>query len=209
MSYIGFAGQLRVGKDTSADYIKGTLNEKLGSEYWRRDAFASSLKKYFCDLFDLTLKELEEWKVKDEIPEKLDIPMRVGLKNFGEGMRQIKSSIWIDLVFRDGSPKIISDVRYINELIAIKNKKGFNVLVINPNRVNYDDHPSEAALRPLILWAINNKSVSIPNKEIHKDMPYGMEFVDYILWNDGTLEDLYMRINERLVPVVSKFSFVS
>lgn len=207
MAFIGIAGQRQVGKDTTANKLKESLNSKLKSEYWKRSSFAYNVKKIFCDTFDFDPDLIDEWKIKDEVPNGIDIPVRQALIEVGNGFRKIRSSIWIDLIFKDKSPQIISDVRFINELVATMDHNGYNVLIVNPNKINYD--PAEQELLPLILWAINNPDVIIPPKDAFERLgaPISIKYINYILWNDKSIEDLYRKIdNDLLLDIAKNFS---
>lgn len=195
---LGVAGQLANGKDTVADYIYEIFVSR-GCKNWQRRSFASNVKKIFCDVFLKTSEYIEEWKRKKEVPDDLDCTVRDGLQQIGDGFRKIKSSIWIDLAFRDNVDKIISDVRYINELKKINSLGGFNILVVRPDMINDDPNGSEAQLKPLAEWAITNPEIAFPSVAIQdnmiEDYPDGLQYVDLILLNDGDVESLKRKID--------------
>ena len=192
---ICISGQLRNGKDTLADYLAA---KNMFDEYWKRVSFAGPLKDLFCSLFEFSKEEMEEWKVKAEIPSKIDIPVRDALRIIGNELRQIKSTIWIDLALRWDDNLIISDGRYNNERKIVKEKCGYNVLIYHPNRINYDDAPSESELREMVVWANRNPNVLYPRAIF--DKPQILNNVDFILRNDSTLEDLYKKTDDILIP---------
>jgi hypothetical protein len=199
---IGVAGQIANGKDTTADYIYDQLISS-GETKWQRRSFAVNVKKVFCDIFLKTPEYVEEWKRKSEIPEDLDCTVRSGLQMIGDGFRKIKSTIWIDLAFRDDDDKIISDVRYINELERIKSLGGLTILVVRPDMINDDPNGSEAQLRPLAEWAVNHPDKVFPNDEVLptvNDRPFGLEYVDIILINDTDVNALKSKIDEVVLP---------
>lgn len=209
--YIAIAGQLQFGKDTTADYLHTKLNERLGKDFWRRSAFAYNVKRIFNETFGKDNDYIEKWKVqKGVVPPDLDMEVRTALQYIGDGFRKIKSSIWIDLVFRDKSPQILSDCRYLNELKAIDEHNGFSVLLVNPARLNSDPNGSEAEIRPLVVWAIENRW----NAENHLrhvrlipeefNAPAAMKHVNYVLFNDGSKEELYSKISDKLVPDIEE-----
>lgn len=165
MFVIGVAGQAQNGKDTLADQLqlslntweKESLDKKMADELiWNRSAFASAVKKVFCDTFGVDLAFVEQWKTVPEAPPGFDMPVRQALQFIGDGFRKIRSTIWLDLAFRDKSvPKIISDVRYINEFVRVKQEGGLNILVARPDKLNDDPNGSEAQIRPYVEWALN------------------------------------------------------
>lgn len=245
MKVIGLAGQMRAGKDTIGDCLRDQLNAyESGLHRWRRTAFAANVKKVIHDWFDVDYNFIEEWKVKDEPPPGFDMTIRKALQWVGDGFRQIRSGIWIDLIFRDEEPKIVSDVRYVNEFKAIRKHDGFNLLVARPDLMNGDPHPSEAQIRPYVQYALEHfKEGPLPNttyngervnkfrktviRETVRDSqvyfspnppptttweelpepPEAMCDFDYFLLNDGTLEDLYNKIKNQLLPYIRKFNF--
>jgi hypothetical protein len=226
---IGVAAQAQMGKDTLADRLQEKLNERLTnnrnkslseSEWnesafsWERSAFASNVKKVYADTFGVDQDFIEEWKVKDEIPPGFDMPVRKGLQFIGDGFRKIKSLIWVDLCFRDSIPKIISDVRYINEFTRVNKEGGLNILIGRPDMLNDDPNGSEAMIRPFVEWSLSN----LPNKfnvMVKGDLdaldletpPENMELFDVFIRNDGTKEELYDIVDTQLVPFVESFVF--
>jgi hypothetical protein len=125
------------------------------------------------------------------------MPVRQALQFIGDGFRKIKSDVWVDLIFREEPEKVvISDVRYCNELKAIKEKNGINILLWRPNYENNDPNQSEAQIRNLVDWYAS-KNVEGLVTDIYEDhAPYGCEFIDYFIINDGTLEDFYNKVRK-------------
>ena len=211
MKVIGVAGQAQNGKDTLADYLAKVLN-KADENYlnvWYRQAFASNVKKVFCDAFGVDNGFIEKWKVKEELPPGFDKPVRKSLQFIGDGFRQIKSSIWLDLVFKDDINKIISDTRYVNEFRRVKREGGLNILICKPDRINSDSNGSEAEIRPYVDYflSITEERFTVVKDLILTDAPEFTEEFDVFIKNDGTVEDLYNVIDEKLVPFVNFFSF--
>lgn len=245
MFVIGIAGQAQMGKDCTADRLALRLNKQhndtvdifkasLGvspsiedqeriPEYdlWRRTAFASNVKKVYCDTFDVDLDFIEKWKTNPEPPPGFDMPVRQSLQFIGDGFRKILSSIWLDLAFRDKKPSIISDVRYVNEFTRVKTEGGLNVLVGRPEKLNDDPNGSEAQIRPYIDWcfrafAPSAKFVNLRDVDYaaikgvlgdDSQPPPGMEMFDVFIRNDGTIDELYEIVDNKLVPFVHGFVF--
>lgn len=236
MHYIGVAGQAQQGKDTLADYLAFKLNEERlerrrreqllstkcslnldgKSVFWERSAFARAVKQIYCETFDKDLDFVEFWKTNPEIPPGMDMTVRKALQLIGDGFRQIQRNIWIDLMFRDTSrPKIISDARYVNELTAIHEHGGFNVLVVHPDRINEDSNGSEAQMRPFARYALGSvgwsrrskmENPTSDDKSPYADAerPEGWELVHWVIINDGTVEDLYRKA-DTLIPMIHNF----
>jgi len=191
VNIVGFAGQMQNGKDTAADYLFEKIKFKWADV--ERASFADNVKRIFCETFNVDRSFVEEWKTKSEIPEGFDLPVRQGLQQIGDGFRKIQGKIWIELAFRDRvRSAIFSDVRYINELKKIKKVGGTTVLVWRPSHENEDPNGSEAQIRPLVDWfALHPCSTPAPFLS-----PEGAEYVDHFLVNDGSIEDLYSKVDD-------------
>lgn len=219
MQVIGVAAQLANGKDVLCDYLVGKLNERLfvdGSwnfspqnqheiKPWERGAFANAVKEVYETSFGVDREFTEAWKRNPEPPPGMLMNVRKSLQFIGDGFRQIKGDIWIDIALRDTSKKlIISDSRYINEAKAVKAKDGIMIILYRPGFLNDDPNPSESQLRPLVEWCINNLNEGpIKNrKSTSKDMPEALSYYDYFLVNDGSINDLYSKIDYKLIPFI-------
>jgi len=199
---IGLAGQMRNGKDVISDYV----GEKLD---WNRGAFAQSVKHVFMDTFDVSWEFIEEWKVKDEVPPGFNMPVRQGLQFIGDGFRKIQSTIWLDILFRKlkGST-VISDIRYINELEKVIDEDGITVLVYRPGFLNDDPNGSEAQIKPVVEWFRERNLEGdvirqvLQRPECCTDIPNECLKVDLFIINDGSLEELYEKCDNIILPFV-------
>lgn len=219
---IGVASQAQHGKDTLADRLCEKLNANRDSNPWVRRAFATNVKRVFCETFNVDAAFVEEWKVKSEAPPGFDMPVRQALQFIGDGFRKIMGTIWLDLAFRDNLPKIISDVRYINEFTRVKAEGGLNVLIGRPDRLNDDPNGSEAQIRPYIEWCFKAFSPTIKFVDLRdvdwrgiRDKctseaeypPPNIEMFDVFVRNDGTIDELYNIVDTKLVSFVEHFVF--
>jgi hypothetical protein len=216
---IGVASQAQHGKDTLADRLAEKLNVNKDSNPWVRRAFASNVKRVFCETFNVDSAFVEKWKVKSEIPPGFNMPVRQALQFIGDGFRKIMGSIWMDLTFRDSLPKIISDVRYINEFTRVKAEGGLNILIGRPDRLNDDPNGSEAQIRPYIDWCLKVFSPTAKfvdlrdvdwkfiNESVVDKPPEGMNLFDVFIRNDETIEKLYEVVDTKLVQFVEHFVF--
>lgn len=215
---IGVAGQAQMGKDTLADHLCPKLN--LSGGPWKRSAFASAVKKVFCETFGVDLAFVEKWKVIPEPPPGFSMPVRQALQFIGDGFRKIQPSIWLDLAFRNKETStIISDVRYINEFTRVKKEGGLNIIVGRPNKLNYDSNDSEAQIRPYVSWLMSRfktteeKCIDLRKfdwKDARRSVlqpPPDIELFDLFVLNDGTEEDLHTLIDEKVVPFCKEFVF--
>jgi hypothetical protein len=207
MKIIGVFGQLGNGKDEVANHLVTILNNfNIDQQKWRRLGFADAVKHVFMQSFNVTWEWIEEWKRKDEVPPGFDLNVRKGLQHIGDGFRKIQSDVWIRTALRNGDYKIISDGRYINEAKMIKEQGGFNIVLWRPGYENNDPNPSESQIKPYIdYFAKTYKEGPISDLPMI-DPPFdGLQYFDYFLINNGTLEDLYSKINDGLVHYLQEW----
>lgn len=197
MQVITVSGQARFGKDVVSDYIAYKIN-------YKRIAFASNVKKIFCETFDVDMEFIEKWKVISEPPPGFDMPVRQALQFIGDGFRKIKSDIWIDLIFRKNPTKVIvSDGRYINELKRTHDNNGINILLWRPGFENNDPNQSESQIKSIIDWHIS-KNVEGDVRQINRDRsPEGCGYIDYFIINNGTLDTLYKKIEDMVLKNIN------
>jgi hypothetical protein len=209
MKIIGIFAQLAGGKDTVANHLVKRLNESrlYIEDGWSRLGFADAVKHVFMDAFGVTWEWIEEWKRKDEVPPGFDLTVRKGLQHIGDGFRKIQADVWIRKAMKEHV--IISDGRYLNEAKMIKEQGGFNVLLWRKNFENNDPNPSEAQIRPYVdfcaKWRKPGPLPKVDPNLILMDCPEGMEYFDYFLTNNGTLQDLYEKVEKALLPEILKF----
>jgi hypothetical protein len=192
MDVIGLSGQMRNGKDVISDYLANKLN-------WHRAAFAANVKKVFVDAFSVDYDFIEDWKVKDENPPGFSEKVRKALQKIGDGFREIKEDVWINLTIKNlKGPTIISDIRYINELKKIRELGGINILVYREGYLNNDFNESEAQIRKFIEFYLKENFEGAVDSRF--DGVYNL--VDYFIFNDGNLLDLYKKIDQNLLPFI-------
>jgi hypothetical protein len=234
MYVIGVAGQAQMGKDTLADRLVRLLNQPWHDEHaereygvdmhypyksklWTRSAFAKGVKKVFTDAFDTTFEFVEEWKVKPEPPPGFEMNVRKSLQFIGDGFRQIRPTVWLDLALRGNEPRIISDVRYINEFRRVHEEGGLNILVGRTEKLNDDPNASEAQIKPYVVWCLENLPNDVTFNPARWDYrfkgrtvpepPPHMEMFDIFIRNDKALEEYYSDIAAHVLPYVQKFEF--
>jgi hypothetical protein len=201
MKVIGVGGQLGSGKDTLADYLAERLEAKT-PDLWKRTGFAHAVKKVYMETFDKTWSFVEEWKRKDEIPPGMDLNVRKSLQFIGDGFRQIKNDIWIDTAFREDVPKIISDVRYINEARHIRDHGGLNILCWRPGWENNDPNASEAQIRPVVDWFRDMGIEGFCSGTPPRSAAEGVGYFDIFIRNNGSLQELYQKVDQYVVPII-------
>lgn len=249
MYVIGVAGQAQMGKDTLADRLCDKMNDRHNNQYvqllesmqgsypdeqqqdflasfeedpWKRSAFASAVKRVYCETFDVDMAFIEKWKTVPEAPPGFDMPVRQSLQFIGDGFRNIRGSIWLDLAFRDKeTPIIISDVRYVNEFKRVKAEGGMNILIARPEKLNDDPNGSEAQIRPYIDFCLKyfyeteigckiftpEDWEDIKNNPSYDKPPEGIECFDLFVCNCGTKDELYETVDKFVVPFAESYDF--
>lgn len=217
MKAIAVAAQLANGKDVFCDYLVERLNESLKQNnfpLWERTAFANAVKQVFENSFGVDRTFIEDWKRNPDPPPNFLKNIRKSLQFIGDGFRQIKDEIWIEIALRDESKQlVISDSRYINEAKAVQSKGGIMFVLYRPGYLNDDPNPSEAQIRPIVEFCAKElQEGQIPKFSYLKEKygqacPDDLQYYDYYLINDGSLQDLYQKIDDQVVPFIkSKYA---
>ena len=208
MKIIAAFGQLANGKDEFCDNLAKQLNANaLSGHEWTRSAFANAVKDVFCDSFGVDRNFVEKWKRIPSPPPGMLMPVRQCLQMIGDGFRQIKPNVWIEIVLRKQERQIISDGRYINEAKAVKNAGGLTVLIYRNGFLNDDPNPSESQLKPIVQYCDKNLKSGKIEHNLLKDAPEGLEFFDVYLQNDGDLKTFLQRSYE--IVVANMFSQIA
>ena len=163
---IGFAGKARSGKDTAAKYICDTFN-------CLHYSFAKPIKESIKIMFQLTD---EQERNKEVAIEPWGISPRIMYQRIGtEVGRSLDPNIWVknaELFTKKhpGRTVVISDVRFSNEALWIRNKGGVVIHISRDKalRIHEHNHASE----------------------------HGMDEKDYDLTihNNGTLDELHEKL---------------
>ncbi len=170
MKLIGLSGKKQSGKDTVARYLKvhhGCVHM----------AFAHSLKEAARTIFGMT-EEHTDGALKEEMLPIWGLTPRQIMQQLGtEAMRgTFGDEVWIKSLFTRAAAveyAVISDVRFLNEAQAIRNRGGILVRIERAGLISTDTHPSETALDDF-------------------------DDFDHVLLNDGTVEDLFRQIDRVL-----------
>lgn len=175
---IGLGHTARSGKDTVAEHLR--LEHGFSTI-----AFASALKQGARAIFGLS-EEQVSGDLKEVVDSFWDDTPRSILQKMGtECMRAgYLDDLWVKCVERaievpTDERWVISDVRFLNEARAVKNWGGYLVKVDRPGgpEIEGSQHSSEVAMSEYQDW-------------------------DYVLTNDGTLSDLYEKVNQMILEFV-------
>lgn len=169
---IGIAGRARSGKDTVADFI---ISRTGACKY----SFAEPLKKMLLplgiDMSDLYWQENKETVIPDFNASPRRLMQTLGTE---WGRQLIHPDLWLNLAHQkleqcvDGM--VVSDVRFENEATWVRNQGGVIIHVRRDSAPFVEKHTSE-----------------------HGIMMYHAK--DYLLNNDGTLEDLRTQVIQLLI----------
>jgi hypothetical protein len=198
---VGLAGQKGVGKDAFADALEMAFYDF--HSHPMRHAFADGVKDLMCALFGITRQFIEHWKNIDTNPPRFNTTMRVAMQTIGEQMRTLQEDVWVNNLRNElRGDSIITDVRHENEISAL-HKWGGKIVLIVRGEPNDDTHVSEVSLKEATKWCNENikpvKStdtkekasfVSMTSVQIPPDAPNIVNSIDFVVFNDSTLESL-------------------
>lgn len=152
---VGIIGRARVGKDTAGKWL-------VDERGYRRVAFADALKDAALKVDPIVEVDSsgEDYRLAENVTEfgweaaKDDDEVRRFLQELGSAMRAVDPEIWIRPVLAKaieandaGVPVVVTDVRYPNEVAALK-RAGFRLLHIARADVPQLDHESETSVGP-------------------------------------------------------------
>ncbi len=202
---IGFVGFIGSGKDTAADYL-------VNFHGFRRDSFANTLKDAVAAVFgwDRTLlegrtKEAREWREQvdpwwAERLNKPELTPRWILQQWGTEVCRngFHDDIWIasleNKMRKTKDNIVISDVRFPNEIKAIKNAGGQVVRVVRGSDPEwYQDAWNVNQGHSNMSWSISK--VRMERLGIHaSETAWIGRGIDLEIDNNGSIDDLFAQI---------------
>ena len=202
---IGVCGFIGSGKDTVADYL-------VNFHEFRRESFADTLKDAVAAVFgwDRTLlegrtKEAREWReeVDHWWAERLGMPTltpRWVLQYWGTEVcrKSFHDDIWIasleNKIRNSKDDIIVSDVRFPNEVKAIKNQQGKMIWVQRGRLPKWYDVALDAKSGSNVV--INE--LKIQNIHSSEWAWVGTKF-DHTIHNDMNIDDLYSEVKSLVI----------
>ena len=182
---VGITGRKRAGKDTAAQY----LVDKYG---FIRMGYADVLKEAVANLLDIHPDDVDMFKDNPQIrcgifnPTRTDnqhshrYTMRQFLQRFGRemGRNTFGQSFWVDQL----QDRLESNKNYVIPDVRFDNETipcDCIIEIVRPG-MGFDPHASEQGLRD--------------------------ELIDFIVLNNGTIEDLHSRVEQCLAETLSSAS---
>lgn len=180
---VGLSGEKESGKDTVAAYL-------VKKYEFERKAFADPLKKSVATLFNIPFKDVDTLKNDRKAKVTLstypgysvELSFRGFLQRFGtESHRGVfGEDFWLNHTlpvegYYPGRNIVITDVRFANEAERVRQLGGSVIRIYRSMVLTGDPHPSEQ---------------------------FAFE-VDHIIYNNGTLDQLWPKVEDMLVSISS------
>jgi len=193
---------------------KGTVGDLLEQRGFKKDSFAKPLKDACAVMFGWPRELLEgdteesrQWRELDDpfwsekMGKKFSPRLALQLLGTEAGRDVFHKDIWVNsLLKRAGNDNVvITDVRFKNEIKFIQKNNG---IVVRVKRGSEPDWYEDAILANkgdrYIGWALAKERLK--RKRIHQSETdwVGSKF-DYVIENNGTLEDLGKQLDELLL----------
>lgn len=177
---VGLMGAARAGKDTVATALRDAFD-------YRNTSFAYSLKQAAFASLERAFPE-QYARVRDEGWDvvKQEDWGRAYLQDFGTAMRDhVDKKVWVNsaldraerIIMNTYRPVTITDVRFQNEVDAIREREGVLIRIERPGVDAVNSHVSEHE------WRATEP--------------------DAVIVNDGSLDDLYRKVTETLLVLAT------
>lgn len=173
---IGLVGKMRSGKDTVGHYL---LTQYGCQPFAFGDGIKEVIKKYFP----------EEYAVGKP---------RKHLQHLGQSFRELNENVWIDYMFNsirdfvkykknflgEEANIVVTDVRQLNEVTRLSDEGYIIIKVICPDEIR--------------RRRIANLGDIMTEEQLNHDTEKQVDLIipDYEVVNDGTIDDLYKKVNE-------------
>jgi hypothetical protein len=150
---IALSGKSGSGKDAFADVLVAT-------GYYARIGFADSLKKAARQIFRFSHEQIYG-HLKNVVDPRWGFTPRHAMQGLGQGVRErVGESVWMQALINALDPAhnyVVTDVRYLNELEALKATGAKLIRIERPNNPcglagDAARHPSETELDDYLGW---------------------------------------------------------
>jgi dephospho-CoA kinase len=187
MTVIGLGGKLRAGKDEIADhlvrhhgYVKIGMSDALHEAMLALDPFVEVIREHEPERYSEIVRQLGYIEAK-KIPEVRRLLQALGTE---VGRKMIGEDTWTNIVRRrideleeKGIPVVLTGLRFPNELQLITGKYSPTAWLL------WVERPGAEA--PSTATAAHSSENSV-----------GADDFTFVLHNDGTLEELYAKVDE-------------
>lgn len=158
---IGITGKAGSGKNTLAELIV-----KLYPEYkFEIVAFADKVKQVYSLIIGEEIVDTPAWK--SEFLPAWGMTRREMLQRIGtDAMRDnLHKDVWVKALFSGFKPEknyIITDVRFLNEALEVRDKGGIVIRVKRDNapQIAESNHPSETELDDQLFFTVDNSGAA-------------------------------------------------
>jgi hypothetical protein len=148
---VAICGAMNSGKDTIAAELQSQLKETCKVSL---RSFGSYVKDHICNTFNINLELIESWKRVDVAPPTFDRPMRELLQHVGD-LRTFQPTYWVNKLLRELPSSgliIVTDVRYENELQALKQRGAYVLSVVRPSLPAKNASTPHSSENELVKW---------------------------------------------------------
>ena len=206
---IGICGLIGAGKDTAADHL-------VNIHEFRRESFANTLKDavsmvvgWARTMLEGRTKSAREWReqVDPWWAERLNMPNltpRWVLQYWGTEVcrKGFHDDIWIasleNKLRNSRDDVVISDCRFPNEIKSIKDAGGIVIRIVRGPEPEWYEAALDANKDERHLgWALGRKKLQDLKIHASETAWIGTDF-DRIIYNDGTLDELYVQLTDLL-----------
>lgn len=206
---IGFIGFIGSGKDTAADYL-------VNFHGFRRDSFAATLKDSVSCVFgwDRTLlegrtKESREWREQVDDWWSARLGMRITpryiLQHWGTDVCRngFHTDIWLasleNKIRKTKDNVVITDVRFPNEILAIKNAGGKVFRIKRGPDPDWYEYALAYNQGPANMrWALSKMNLDKQGVHTSESSWVGNPNIDIEIDNDGSIDDLYQQLKNQV-----------
>lgn len=145
---IGFTGKKGAGKNHAAYFIQQEIEGALVT------AFADPLREVCSTIFGLSARDMTDRDAKETKLERypFESPRQIMQKVGTDCVRAIYPDAWVESLkhrVKGHSTVLVPDVRFENEVAAIRELGGKVVRIIRPSADHTDPHPSETLMDSL------------------------------------------------------------